>query len=133
MSYLELSQIEKYYESFHALKNIDLQVEKEEFVVFVGPSGCGKSTLLRSICGLESVSSGRIVLDGKDITDIHPSKRNLAMVFQNYALFPHLNVFDNIAFGLQLHGLSKADIQKRVERTATLLHLELMLDRKPKK
>ncbi len=132
MAYLELTKIEKHYDSFHALKNIDLQVEKEEFVVFVGPSGCGKSTLLRSICGLETVSSGRIVLDGQDITDIHPSKRNLAMVFQNYALFPHLSVFDNIAFGLQLHGISKADIRKRVERAAALLHLEEMLDRKPK-
>ncbi len=132
MAYLELIQIEKHYDSFHALKNIDLQVEKEEFVVFVGPSGCGKSTLLRSICGLETVTSGRIVLDGRDITSIHPSKRNVAMVFQNYALFPHLSVFDNIAFGLQLHGLSKEDIRKRVERAATMLHLETMLDRKPK-
>jgi multiple sugar transport system ATP-binding protein len=132
MAYLELIQIEKHYDSFHALKSIDLQVEKEEFVVFVGPSGCGKSTLLRSICGLETVTSGRIVLDGRDITSIHPSKRNVAMVFQNYALFPHLNVFDNIAFGLQLQGLSKADIHRRVERAATLLHLETMLDRKPK-
>jgi multiple sugar transport system ATP-binding protein len=132
MAYLELTQIEKHYDSFHALKNIDLQVEKEEFVVFVGPSGCGKSTLLRSICGLETVSSGKIVLDGQDITDIHPSKRNLAMVFQNYALFPHLSVFDNIAFGLQLHGVSKDEIRKRVERVAALLHLEQMLTRKPK-
>ena len=132
MAYLELIQIEKHYDSFHALKNIDLQVEKEEFVVFVGPSGCGKSTLLRSICGLETVTSGRIVLDGRDITSIHPSKRNVAMVFQNYALFPHLNVFNNIAFGLQLQGLSKDDIHRRVERAATLLHLETMLDRKPK-
>jgi multiple sugar transport system ATP-binding protein len=132
MAYLELIQIEKHYDSFHALKNIDLQVEKEEFVVFVGPSGCGKSTLLRSICGLETVTSGKIVLDGRDITGIHPSKRNVAMVFQNYALFPHLNVFHNIAFGLELQGLSKEDIHKRVERVATLLHLETMLDRKPK-
>jgi multiple sugar transport system ATP-binding protein len=132
MAYLELIQIEKHYDSFHALKSIDLEVEKEEFVVFVGPSGCGKSTLLRSICGLETVTSGRIVLDGRDITSIHPSKRNVAMVFQNYALFPHLNVFDNIAFGLHLQGLAKADIRRRVERTATLLHLETMLDRKPK-
>src|ERR1700755_2708536 len=132
MAYLELIQIEKHYDSFHALKNIDLQVEKEEFVVFVGPSGCGKSPLLRSICGLETVTSGRIVLDGRDITSVHPSKRNVAMVFQNYALFPHLNVFHNIAFGLELQGLSKEDIQKRVERVATLLHLETMLDRKPK-
>jgi multiple sugar transport system ATP-binding protein len=132
MAYLELAQIDKHYESFHALKNINLQVEKEEFVVFVGPSGCGKSTLLRSICGLETVSSGRIILDGQDITYIHPSKRNVAMVFQNYALFPHLSVFDNIAFGLQLHGVSKGDVRTRVERAATLLHLEKMLDRKPK-
>ena len=132
MSYLELTQIEKYYDSFHALKNIDLKVEKEEFVVFVGPSGCGKSTLLRSICGLETVSSGKIVLDGHDITHIHPSKRNLAMVFQNYALFPHLSVFDNIAFGLQLHGISKPEIRQRVEHVVALLHLEGMLDRKPK-
>ena len=132
MSYLELTQIEKYYDSFHALKNIDLQVEKEEFVVFVGPSGCGKSTLLRSICGLETVSSGKVVLDGQDITYIHPSKRNLAMVFQSYALFPHLSVFNNIAFGLQLHGVSKQEIRQRVERVAALLHLEGMLDRKPK-
>lgn len=132
MSYLELTQIEKYYDSFHALKNIDLQVEKEEFVVFVGPSGCGKSTLLRSICGLETVSSGRIMLDGQDITHIHPSKRNLAMVFQNYALFPHLTVFNNIAFGLQLHGVSKPEIRQRVQRVAELLHLEGMLDRKPR-
>jgi ABC-type sugar transport system ATPase subunit len=112
MAYLELTQIEKYYDSFHALKNIDLQVEKEEFVVFVGPSGCGKSTLLRTICGLETVSSGKIMLDGQDITYIHPSKRKLAMVFQNYALFPHLSVFDNIAFGLQLHGVSKQEIRQ---------------------
>jgi multiple sugar transport system ATP-binding protein len=132
MSYLELTQIEKYYDSFHALKNIDLEVEKEEFVVFVGPSGCGKSTLLRTICGLETVSSGKIMLDGQDITYIHPSKRNLAMVFQNYALFPHLSVFNNIAFGLQLHGVSKPEIRQRVERAAALLHLEGLLDRKPK-
>jgi multiple sugar transport system ATP-binding protein len=132
MAYLELTQIEKYYDSFHALKNIDLQVEKEEFVVFVGPSGCGKSTLLRSICGLETVSSGKIMLDGQDITYVHPSKRNLAMVFQNYALFPHLSVFDNIAFGLQLHGVSKQEIRQRVERAAELLHLEGLLDRKPR-
>src|SRR4051794_6583623 len=107
MAYLELTDIEKHYDDFHALKGINLAVEKEEFVVFVGPSGCGKTTLLRSISGLETVSSGRIYLDGKDITDAHPSKRNVAMVFQNYALFPHLNVFDNIAFGLKLQRLSK--------------------------
>jgi len=132
MAYLELNQIEKHYDSFHALKNIDLQVEKSEFVVFVGPSGCGKSTLLRSICGLEAVTSGTIVLDGRDITNVHPSKRNVAMVFQSYALFPHLTVYDNIAFGLSLQGLPRKAIRTRVERTANLLKLETLLDRKPK-
>ncbi|MBV9491266.1 MAG: ABC transporter ATP-binding protein [Verrucomicrobia bacterium] len=132
MAYLELTDIEKYYDDFHALKGINLAIEKEEFVVFVGPSGCGKTTLLRSISGLETVSSGQIRLDGKDITDAHPSKRNIAMVFQNYALFPHLNVFDNIAFGLKLQQLSKEAVRKRVDRAARLLHLEQLLQRKPK-
>jgi ABC-type sugar transport system ATPase subunit len=132
MAYLQLDQIEKHYDDFHALKGINLEVEKEEFVVFVGPSGCGKTTLLRSICGLETVTSGRILLDGVDITDIHPSKRNVAMVFQNYALFPHLSVFENIAFGLKLTNISRDEIRRRVERAAKALHLEPLLERKPK-
>lgn len=132
MAYLQLSDIDKHYDDFHALKSINLSVEKEEFVVFVGPSGCGKTTLLRSISGLETVTSGKIELDGRDITEIHPSKRNVAMVFQNYALFPHLNVFDNIAFGLKLQNLSGSEIRKRVERAANLLHIEQLLTRKPK-
>jgi len=132
MAYLELRNIEKYYDKFHALKNINLEVEKEEFVVFVGPSGCGKTTLLRTISGLESVTSGQIMLDGRDITDIHPSKRNVAMVFQSYALFPHLNVFDNIAFGLKLTDMPKAEVRARVDRAAKLLHLDQLLERKPK-
>jgi multiple sugar transport system ATP-binding protein len=132
MAYLQLSGIDKHYDDFHALKNINLSVEKEEFVVFVGPSGCGKTTLLRSISGLETVTGGKIELDGRDITDIHPSKRNVAMVFQNYALFPHLSVFDNIAFGLKLQNLSGLEIRKRVERAANLLHIDQLLTRKPK-
>jgi multiple sugar transport system ATP-binding protein len=132
MAYLQLSGIDKHYDDFHALKNINLSVEKEEFVVFAGPSGCGKTTLLRSISGLETVTNGKIELDGRDITDIHPSKRNVAMVFQNYALFPHLSVFDNIAFGLKLQNLSGLEIRKRVERAANLLHIDQLLARKPK-
>ncbi|MBV9671936.1 MAG: sn-glycerol-3-phosphate ABC transporter ATP-binding protein UgpC [Verrucomicrobia bacterium] len=132
MAYLELEQIEKHYDDFHALKGIDLHVQKEEFVVFVGPSGCGKTTLLRSISGLESVTGGKIILDGRDITDIHPSRRNVAMVFQNYALFPHLSVFENIAFGLRLHNLGQREIRNRVERAANSLHLDQLLERKPK-
>ena len=132
MAYLQLSGIDKHYDDVHALKNINLSVEKEEFVVFLGPSGCGKTTLLRAISGLESMTGGKIELDGRDITDIHPSKRNVAMVFQNYALFPHLSVFDNIAFGLKLRNLSGLEIRKRVERAANLLHIDQLLTRKPK-
>ena len=132
MAYLEITQLDKHFERFQALKQINLSVEKEEFIVFVGPSGCGKTTLLRTISGLETPTVGKITLDGRDITYVHPSKRNLAMVFQNYALFPHLSVFENIAFGLRLHGLSRQEIEKRVQRAATLLHLEPLLTRKPK-
>jgi multiple sugar transport system ATP-binding protein len=132
MAYLEITQLDKHYDRFQALKQINLSVEKEEFIVFVGPSGCGKTTLLRTISGLETPTVGQITLDGRDITYVHPSKRNVAMVFQNYALFPHLSVFENIAFGLRLHGLSKQEIEKRVQRAAALLHLEPLLARKPK-
>src|SRR6201981_1500386 len=132
MAYLEITQLDKHYDRFQALKQINLFVEKEEFIVFVGPSGCGKTTLLRTISGLETPSLGKITLDGQDITYIHPSKRNVAMVFQNYALFPHLSVFENIAFGLRLHGLSKQEIEQRVQRAAKLLHLDPLLARKPK-
>jgi multiple sugar transport system ATP-binding protein len=132
MSYLEITQLDKHYDRFQALKQINLSVEKEEFIVFVGPSGCGKTTLLRTISGLETPTVGKITLDGRDITYVHPSKRNVAMVFQNYALFPHLSVFENIAFGLRLHGLSRQEIDQRVQRAAKLLHLEPLLTRKPK-
>jgi multiple sugar transport system ATP-binding protein len=132
MAYLEITQLDKHYDRFQALKQVDLSVEKEEFIVFVGPSGCGKTTLLRTISGLETPTVGKITLDGRDITYVHPSKRNVAMVFQNYALFPHLSVFENIAFGLQLHGLSKQEIEQRVQRAAKLLHLDPLLTRKPK-
>src|ERR1700752_826755 len=132
MAYLEITELDKHYDRFQALKQIDLSVEKEEFIVFVGPSGCGKTTLLRTISGLETPTVGKITLDGRDITYVHPSKRNVAMGFQNYAPFPHLSVFENIAFGLRLHGLSKEEIEKRVQRAAALLHLEPLLARKPK-
>ena len=132
MAYLEITQLDKHYDRFQALKQVDLSVEKEEFIVFVGPSGCGKTTLLRTISGLETPTVGKITLDGRDITYVHPSKRNVAMVFQNYALFPHLSVFENIAFGLRLHGLSKQEIEQRVQRAAKLLHLDPLLSRKPK-
>src|SRR5258708_16133624 len=132
MDNLKITHVDKHYDRFEALKQINLSVEKEEFIAFVGPSDCGKTTLLRTISGLETPTVGKITLDGQDITYIHPSKRNVAMVFQNYALFPHLSVFENIAFGLRLHGLSKHEIDQRVQRAARLLHLEELLARKPK-
>src|ERR1700751_1407506 len=132
MAYLEITQLDKHYDRFQALKQINLSVEKEEFIVFVGPSGCGKTTLLRTISGLETPTVGQITLDGRDITYVHPSTRNVAMVFQHCAPFPHQSVFENIAFGLRLHGLSKEEIEKQVQRAAALLHLEPLLARKPK-
>src|ERR1700740_2892327 len=132
MAYLEITQLDRAYDRLQAPKQINLSVEKEEFIVFVGPSGCGKTTLLRTISGLETPTVGKITLDGRDITYVHPSKRNVAMVFQNYALFPHLSVFENFGFGLPLHGLSKQEIEQRVQRAAKLLHLDPLLTRKPK-
>ncbi len=100
-------------------------------MTLLGPSGCGKSTTLRLIAGLETASSGRIVIGGRDVTDVPASKRNLSMVFQSYALFPHLNVADNIVFGLSIRGVSKAEQQKRLTSVATLLSLTKLLDRRP--
>jgi ABC-type dipeptide/oligopeptide/nickel transport system ATPase component len=116
MAFLELKGIEKSFGKVRAMKGIDLSIERGQFVVFVGPSGCGKSTLLRLIAGLESVDSGTIQLDGRDITRLPPSKRDLAMVFQSYALYPHMSVFDNMSFALRLANVDKAVIQEKVAR-----------------
>jgi ABC-type sugar transport system ATPase subunit len=110
---------------------VTLRAEDGEFVVFVGPSGCGKSTLLRSIAGLEQISSGRILIGGEDVTRTPPSKRDVAMVFQSYALYPHMTVRGNIEFGLKVNGVERAQIQRRVEEAARTLRLEDYLDRKP--
>jgi len=127
-----LRNVKKAFGEHIIIPALDLDIDDGEFVVFVGPSGCGKTTLLRSISGLETVTGGKIELDGRDITYEHPSKRNVAMVFQNYALFPHLTVFENVAFGLRLQRLTKAEINQRVQRAAALLHIEPLLQRKPK-
>ncbi len=114
------------------IHNVDLAVRDGEFVVFVGPSGCGKSTLLRLIAGLEDITAGDLSIDGTRVNDLPPPKRGIAMVFQTYALYPHMTVYDNMAFGLELAKASKAEINQRVREAARLLQIETLLDRKPK-
>ncbi len=118
--------------SFRAVNGIDLEIRDREFMVLVGPSGCGKSTSLRMIAGLEDITGGTISIDGQVVNDIQPKDRNIAMVFQNYALYPHMSVFDNMAFGLKLLKYSRDEIKRRVDEAADILGLETMLDRKPK-
>lgn len=132
MGGIVLENLEKSFGSLSVVKNVDLRIKEGEFVVFVGPSGCGKSTLLRLITGLETVTSGRVLIDGKDVTFSKPSTRRLAMVFQSYALFPHISVFDNIGFGLRIAKLPKAEIDRKVREAAETLSLTELLDRKPR-
>ena len=132
MAYLQLQGIEKFFGEHRAIKGVDLTIEKGEFIVFVGPSGCGKSTLLRLIAGLEQIDGGRLVLDGRDITHAPSSKRDLAMVFQSYALYPHMSVFENMSFALKLAKEDPALIREKVERAAKILNLTQYLDRTPK-
>lgn len=133
MSTLEINNVSKVYPNGKAAThNANISIEAGEFVVFVGPSGCGKSTLLRMIAGLESITSGDMYLAGERINDLEPADRNIAMVFQNYALYPHMTVFKNLAYGLINRKYPQAEIQKRVEETAKLLQLSEYLDSKPK-
>ncbi|WP_127091040.1 ABC transporter ATP-binding protein [Aquabacter cavernae] len=129
---LELSGLAKDFGRTRVLAGIDLTVEPGEMLVIVGASGCGKSTLLRLVAGLEAGGAGRVLLDGRDITGLDPAARDMAMVFQNYALYPHMSVFDNMAYGLRIRGLSRAELQARVAATAELLGLSALLDRKPR-
>ena len=133
MASLELKNICKVYSNgFEAVKDFNLKVEDKEFIIFVGPSGCGKSTTLRMIAGLEEISSGELIIDGKVVNDVEPKDRDIAMVFQNYALYPHMTVFDNMAFGLKLRKVPKDEIKAKVEEAARILDLEKLLERKPK-
>jgi multiple sugar transport system ATP-binding protein len=132
MAYLQLNGIEKFFGPLRAIKGIDLTIEQGEFVVFVGPSGCGKSTLLRLIAGLEHIDGGSLQLDGRDITELPSSKRDLAMVFQSYALYPHMSVFENMSFALKLANVDPAVIKDKVDRAAKILNLTQYLDRTPK-
>jgi len=132
MSSLEIKKLHKEFDDFHAIRGVDLFIEKGEFAVFVGPSGCGKSTLLRLIAGLEIVTSGSIVLDGEDVTEVTSSERDLAMVFQSYALYPHMTVAQNMSFALKLAKVDQATIDKKVAEAADILQLTPLLGRKPK-
>lgn len=132
MASLVLKDIRKAYGQVKVLHGIDLEIAKGEFVVFVGPSGCGKSTLLRMIAGLEDITSGEMRIDDQIVNDVPPSKRGIAMVFQSYALYPHMSVYDNMAFGMRIAGESKQEIERRVRAAAAILQLEPYLDRLPK-
>ena len=133
MASLSLTNVCKVYPNgFEAVKDFNLEIEDKEFIIFVGPSGCGKSTTLRMIAGLEEISSGELKIDGRVVNDVEPKDRDIAMVFQNYALYPHMTVFDNMAFGLKLRKVPKDEIKKKVEEAAKILDLEKLLDRKPK-
>ena len=132
MAYLELKGIQKKFDQAHIIKGVDLAINKGEFIVFVGPSGCGKSTLLRLIAGLEATTEGSLMLDGRDITDAPSSQRDLAMVFQSYALYPHMSVYENMSFALKLAKVDPAVIKDKVERAAAILNLTNYLQRTPK-
>ena len=121
MSYLEIKNVDKFYGKFHALKNINLNIEKGEFISFLGPSGCGKTTLLRTISGLEELNSGHIFLKGKDISNLHPSKRNFSIVFQSYALFPNMTVWENIEFGLKMK--KEKDYDEKIKSIIDMVEL----------
>jgi lactose/L-arabinose transport system ATP-binding protein len=132
MSELELKGVSKSFGSVEVVREINLSVGDGEFVVVVGPSGCGKSTLLRMIAGLEKTTSGEIRIGARSVTDLDPSKRGVAMVFQSYALYPHMSVEENIGFGLRMNGMKKSDVRGKVTEAASILHLEGLLKRKPR-
>jgi len=132
MGAIRLEGVEKWFGDLQVIKGVDLDIEDGAFVIFVGPSGCGKSTLLRLISGLEEASRGKIVIDGKDVTALLPSGRGLSMVFQSYALYPHMTVADNMGFALKTAGRPKAEIREKVQRAAEVLKLEPLLERRPK-
>jgi multiple sugar transport system ATP-binding protein len=133
MANLSLKHIYKVYQgNVTAVKDFNLDIEDKEFIVFVGPSGCGKSTTLRMIAGLEEISQGELYIGDKLVNDVAPKDRDIAMVFQNYALYPHMSVYDNMAFGLKLRKVPKPEIEKKVKEAARILDIEHLLDRKPK-
>src|SRR6185437_8006170 len=132
MARVAMRSLNKKYDEVHAVIDVNLDIRDQEFVVLVGPSGCGKTTTLRMVAGLESITSGHISIDEKVVNELPPMDRDIAMVFQNYALYPHMSVYDNMAFGLKMRKFDKAEIAKRVQEAATILGIEQLLKRKPR-
>ena len=132
MAVVTLNKVVKYYDETLAVRGIDLEIADEEFLVLVGPSGCGKTTTLRMIAGLEDISDGEIRIGDVVVNDVPPKDRNIAMVFQNYALYPHMSVYENMSFGLKLKRVDKGEIDRRVQEAARILDIVPLLDRKPK-
>src|SRR6202162_3768891 len=132
MAEVALRSVVKRFDAVEAVRAIDLDIANDEFVVLVGPSGCGKSTTLRMIAGLEEVTAGDIFIGGEIVNDLPPKDRDIAMVFQNYALYPHMSVFENMSFGLKLRKFPKDEINRRVDHAARILDIAELLDRKPK-
>jgi multiple sugar transport system ATP-binding protein len=132
MAEVVLQNLNKNFDEVYAVKDVNLSIRDKEFMVLVGPSGCGKTTTLRMVAGLESISSGRILIDDKVINELAPMDRDIAMVFQNYALYPHMSVYDNMAFGLKMRKFDRADIARRVQEAAEILGMQELLKRKPR-
>ena len=132
MASVSLKKVVKYYDDTLAVRGIDLEIEDKEFMVLVGPSGCGKTTTLRMIAGLEDISDGEVFIGDHVVNDVPPKDRNIAMVFQNYALYPHMSVYENMSFGLKLKRVDKAEIDRRVQEAAKILDITGLLARKPK-
>ena len=132
MAQVELRQVKKRYVDNDVIHGIDMQIGDGEFVVIVGPSGCGKSTLLRMVAGLEAITGGEVAIDGRVVNELEPKDRDIAMVFQNYALYPHMSVYENMAYGLKIRKLSTDDIETRVQKAAKILELGALLQRKPR-
>ena len=130
MADIKIDKLNKFYGSVQVIKDVSLEIKSQSFTVLVGPSGCGKSTMLRMIAGLEDINSGSISIGGTVVNDLPPKERNIAMVFQSYALYPHMTVFDNMAFGLKLEKRSKEEIDERVQEAAKILQIEDYLKRK---
>src|SRR5437764_3376704 len=131
MAQVTMRSLNKMYDEVHAVKDVNLDIRDKEFVVLVGPAVCGKTTTLRMVAGLESITSGRILIDDKVINDLPPMDRDIAMVFQNYALYPHMSVYDNMAFGLKMRKFDRADIAKRVRDAAEVLGIQELPRREP--
>src|SRR5215470_10190341 len=132
MAEIAIRALRKAYGRAEILHGIDLSIGEREFMVILGPSGCGKSTLLRMIAGLEEITAGEIAIDGRVVNQLEPKDRDIAMVFQNYALYPHMSVYDNMAYGLKIRRMSSDDIRARVDKAAKILELGALLERKPR-